>query len=727
MKIYHMINSIGVGGSENFLFNFIKNDKLRFHYIIVTDQKGVFFKKFLKLKNCKIIYIGSKTFFFKYFLNIFKIKKFFKLNEPLIVNTWMYKSHIYASIMKFFFKFSLIFHIRHVGITQKHNFSNKILIIICSLLSKKFCNYIIYNSFFSKLNHEKYGYKKKNSLVFHNGFELDKNFYKYKNKKKDNSFIVIGMLSRVNFIKDHETLIKSFLEIQKTYKNVKLILKGQGLEKFQNEMNFDKKHNIIFQNASISVEKFFSEIDINILSSYGESFPNVVAESMLRGIPTISSNVGDAKKIVLNKDFLFEINKKNELIFKLKNLIKIKLNEQEKWKKIQNQSTNKIIKNFNFDITQKNFLSLWDKIAQIKKKIVFIIPTLKSGGAERVISNLSNDLIKKNFAVDMVIFGSKLDKKYKTNKKINIRYLNKSRSLFAFVEIIKIFFSNKYNYALSTIFQANILSVFAKVITFSKTILYVRETNTPSSILKYNFSVKNFLIIKLRLIYVLANLVLCNSKGVIQDLKKLGIKKSKLFFLPNSLNNKKIISDSKKKIINFKKPYFIFAGRLSLQKNLEMMIRSFSIFNKKNKSFYLYLIGDGEEKIKLNNLIKRLKLNNNIYIKKYTSNIYPYIKHSKALLMTSKWEGMSNVLQETLVLNKPAVVTNCKSGPLELKKNGYNLLLSNINDNKTFAKNMENSLKFKRIDNKKINNRLKNIYNEQLIKLFKQNNKKFDG
>ena len=717
MKIFHLINSIGAGGTENFLYNLILNDKsINKHFVLVHSKKGIFFNKFKKLKNTRLIFVGSNYIFFNIFFNLINILKVFKKDRPNIVNTWMYKSHIYGSIVKIFHNYPLIFNIRHVGITKKHSISKKIPILISAFFANFFATHKIYNSFSSKKNHEQIGYKKKNTQVIWNGFT---SLGKHNSKKMNKEFICIGMLSRFNYIKDHNTLIKAFEKINKVNKNLKLILKGHGLNNLKNYAEIKKNKNIIIKDASVSVDSFFSSIDIHVLSSHGESFPNVVAESMVRGIPTISSNVGDSSKIVLNKNFLF----KNENIFdlsdKLLKLVNTKKNDPNNWNKIKIDSKKKILLTFNINDVLKKYHSLWRSFIK-KKKILFIIPKLEGGGAEKVISNLMSDFIKRKFKVDLLLFGNKSQKKYHTHRDIKIIYLKKKRSLFAFSALLKIFNKGHYNFAISTIVQANILSIFAKILSLSKTKLIVRETNTPTTILKFDFSFQNFLLVYLRKIYNFSNLVICNSSGVKNDLIKVNIKKSKILILPNSLNLSKISTDSKKLIPTIKKPYYIYAGSFSKQKNLGLMIKSFAEFSKIYNQFSLHLYGKGTLKNELKILIKELKLDKKIKLNSFKRNIYPYIRQSDGLLMSSNWEGMPNIAQEALILNKKVLLTDCESGPRELKKFGYKFFLARNNNRKDYTKNLILIKKFKNIDNKLINKKYFKFYEKSLTKLLFQ-------
>ena len=705
MNIFHIINSIGAGGSETFLYNLINYDKKNKHYIVVLSKKEFFFSKFKKLNNVEVFFLGNNFFIFS------KLYKFFKEKKPSMINSWMYRSHVLASLLKIFLRFSLIIHFRHVGITEKHSFFKKFLIKSSSHFISFFADEIIFNSYFSKKNHLLNGINNKNYTVIHNCFyeSFKKTNFPKLSKKNE---IVLGMLSRKNFIKDHKTLINAFLELSKKRKNIRLILKGSGLNELEIPSLIKNKINIL--DASTSVEKFYSMIDIHILSSFGESFPNVVAESMIRKIPSICSNVGDANLIVLNKDFLFQTENCNQLISKINRLINIKNNYPHRWNLIKKNSKKKILNKFKSKILFLRFENLWKKNFKINKKALLVVPSLNSGGAERVISNLSNDIYLKDYSIDLLIFGKKSKYDYKINNNINTIYLNKTRSIFAFITLFKYFFNRKYKFILSTKLEANILSIFAKILSFSNTKLFVRETNTPSEILKYEFNIRNLFLVHLRRIYFLSNYIICNSTGVKENLVNLNIDSERIVILPNSLNISNIKKLSKKHISKIKRPYFIYAGRHTRQKNLEMLIESFDTFCNFNKQYDLRIYTNIQSISRLSKFVNLMKFRKNIKVQGYKNNIYPYIKESKALLMTSNWEGLSNITLEALQLNKRVLLTDCKSGPQEIKKFGYNILLSKPNYLKGYVEKIKQLIKMDKVNNIEINKKYTKYYNNKL-------------
>ena len=719
MKVFHIINNLAAGGSETSLYSIIKKNHKNFHVIIIFSGKGIFYKKFNYLKNCKIIDISNFLFFKKisFIFNFIKENK--KYSKQFVLNSWMYKSHIISSIVKIFINFSLLFHIRHCGITNKHKFINKLPIYLTLYFSKFFANEIIYNSYSSKINHEKIGFESKKGIVIHNGFSNLKHKKNYRKLFKNR--IVIGMLARKNFIKDHLTLIKSFAILNKSRKNLILFLQGSGLKSDTEINNFISKNqikNVYFSNSN-NKEFFFSQIDIHVLSSFGESFPNVVAESIQREKITLSSNVGDVNRFLIKKN-IFQIGNVSECKAKIENYLKLIEKKSLQIKKIKNELKKTIERDFAINKKVKLFEKLWIDY-QNSKKILIVIPSLGGGGAEKVVTFLSKDLIEKGYDSTILILGSKKFMQNQVDERVKLIFLNRSRSLFSIFDLIKYFYKD-YDLVVSTIIQCNILCIIARFFSFSRQKLYLRETNTPSEILKYDKNIQNLLLYYLRNLYSFADYILCNSKGVVEDLNKnLNIDKKKLFYLPNSFDQQIIKKLSNQKTFIKKKPYFIYAGSISKQKNVSLIVESFNLFLKKNKKkYYLYIFGEGDKKIELNKLITTLNLKNKIIVRNYQKNIFKYLKKSSGVLLSSNWEGMPNILLHALVVNKPVLATDCKSGPRELKNFGYDIKLVPKNNKAQFSKGLESIISKKHLVMKNIisNKNYSDIYKNNFNKIF---------
>ena len=69
-------------------------------------------------------------------------------------------------------------------------------------------------------------------------------------------------------------------------------------------------------------------------------------------------------------------------------------------------------------------------------------------------------------------------------------------------------------------------------------------------------------------------------------------------------------------------------GSLTPQKNFKYLIYEISNFLESNKNYDLYIIGEGEQKKELQNLINKKKLNDRVYLIDYTANVYSYMKNA---------------------------------------------------------------------------------------------------
>jgi len=133
----------------------------------------------------------------------------------------------------------------------------------------------------------------------------------------------------------------------------------------------------------------------------------------------------------------------------------------------------------------------------------------------------------------------------------------------------------------------------------------------------------------------------------------------------------------------------ISVGRLSYQKDYKTSLLAFKKFNEKFDKSRYYILGEGIEFDTLVEFTKELKLEESVFFLGYVENPYPYIKDSDILLLTSLYEGFSNVILESLSLSIPVVATNSPGGNSEIIINGINGFLSPLQNPEKIAIDME--------------------------------------
>ena len=145
--------------------------------------------------------------------------------------------------------------------------------------------------------------------------------------------------------------------------------------------------------------------------------------------------------------------------------------------------------------------------------------------------------------------------------------------------------------------------------------------------------------------------------------------KDKVYLLKDpiiSINNI-IIKKVEKLDVNIsKEKYILGVGRLTTQKNFELLLNFYVKLIKKYPEYKLYILGDGEDKNMLNNIIKKHQLNSKAFLLGHQDNIFKYLKHADCFILSSLWEDPGFVLVEAAAMNTNIISSDCPNGPKEI-------------------------------------------------------------
>ena len=376
-KIIHFIIDYKDGGAEKVILNLsnIKN----------YDSKIISLKKSSKANiisqtNCELIFIKEKkNSFYKDFINLIET-----INDqnPDVLHCHMYNSNLIGVIISKFIKkrVKLIWSV-YCDLPFSKNFS----------LFTKFCSImnilLSYNSSVKKTifcsnsglnNHINFFFNKKKSKLLHLGFKDNLNyndkkrhfFRKKLNFNKDD--IVIGNLSRYDPEKDHKNLFLAFNEFlhKNNNLNVKLLCAGPNisiknkhlLKSLHQSINKIYLNNVLLIDSIKDIEDFYSSIDLFVLSSYNEAFPNVICEAMLCKQLIVSTNVGHISEIIGDNNYLSPKNDSLALSKKIQNAIDLINNKRDILKRIKEENRRTILQNYSIDNLYKNYNNIVNSI-----------------------------------------------------------------------------------------------------------------------------------------------------------------------------------------------------------------------------------------------------------------------------------------------------------------------------------------------------------------------------
>ena len=206
------------------------------------------------------------------------------------------------------------------------------------------------------------------------------------------------------------------------------------------------------------------------------------------------------------------------------------------------------------------------------------------------------------------------------------------------------------------------------------------------------------------------HIVTCPTQSTLKKLDAFKIfpkKKLKLLYDPilkiNSINTKK-----KEKIEDrFQETEYILSiGRLTKQKNFALLVVAFKEIIKEYPNLKLIILGEGEDRKKLENLVNNLNLKNFVFLEGYKKNIFNYLHNCECYISSSLYEDPGFTLIESGFLNKPVIAADSNTGPSEILNKSNNGFLFRNNDKISLV---DQYLKFKKSSTKEIMNKQINL------------------
>lgn len=381
-----------------------------------------------------------------------------------------------------------------------------------------------------------------------------------------------------------------------------------------------------------------------------------------------------------------------------------------------------------------------------KKEVLFYNGSLRMGGIERVLTEVLQNIDREKMKIDLVIEdGIRSLNVFEKDipKDIKIYYLKPE-------EIIKktdfyrqrrknIFYKIIYNLMMnyeSYLKRKNLKRIvknkkYDVVIDFDMGLSkYIDLIESNKKIAWIHSSIENWYQKKSRIKRLGERLKKYDVVVTICDeMKKNTIKlypflQEKILRIYNPFNFERILKNAEGYYLDtevMKKDFAVSVMRLTENsKDFDTLIKAWQILEKKNINLKLYILGEGIDKENIENKIKLTNQEENIILLGNVKNPYPWIKNSKMLIHSSKFEGLPTVLIEALILNKIVISSNCVSGPKEILENGEIGYLYEVGDYKRLAALIVNNLENPNLNTELLNEKIQKYKKENIIKEYEK-------
>lgn len=317
-------------------------------------------------------------------------------------------------------------------------------------------------------------------------------------------------------------------------------------------------------------------------------------------------------------------------------------------------------------------------------RVAFFMPSLRGGGAERVIADLARGVAKRGYPVDLVILSKVGAVTDDLGDGVRLVDLKRTRAAFALPALVAYLRRAEPTVMLSTLEHTNVLAVMAA--RFSRgTRVVVREANTPDQDLASEGLKGKAVRTAMRAAYRAASRVVAVSEGVANALvSALGLPRERITVIASPVITERLLRGAREApehpwFSDDGDPVILGVGRLVEQKGFDVLVRAFARV-REQLPVRLVIFGEGPLRGELTELVKALGVSEFVQLPGFVGNPFSHMAACDLFVLSSRWEGLPNVLIQAMASGAKVVSTDCPSGPREVLDGGELGELVAVND-----------------------------------------------
>lgn len=311
LHIVHIISGLGQGGAETVLHRLITAPtQIYRHTVISLTDQGAFGPR-LQWAGIEVIALGMSSGRLS-LSGLARLHRLLREIKPDVVQTWMYHADLVGGVVARLSGIRAVsWGIRNSGAhLQESSAKARVVGWVCARLSGVVPAVIVACAENAADRHRQWGYRADRMLVIPNGYDLSRwrpdpaarvRLRAQWGLAQD--AVLIGAVARWNPLKDHANLLAATALCVAVNASLRCVLVGHGMDESNGSLQslinrFGLRDKVILLGERDDIPDVMNALDVHVLSSCAEGFPNVVAEAMAVGVACVVTNVGDAARIV---------------------------------------------------------------------------------------------------------------------------------------------------------------------------------------------------------------------------------------------------------------------------------------------------------------------------------------------------------------------------------------------------------------------------------------------
>jgi glycosyltransferase involved in cell wall biosynthesis len=318
--------------------------------------------------------------------------------------------------------------------------------------------------------------------------------------------------------------------------------------------------------------------------------------------------------------------------------------------------------------------------------VALVLPTLYSGGAERVHLNLAAHFVGRGLRVDLVVgkyFGSLKDK---VPPGVRVISLDARRVLLSLPQYLRYLAAARPPVVLSSVENISIVACIGKLMSSHRHRLVVRLDNSLKKAGSILFQPRRWgWVAAVVTTFWKADTLIAVSRGLQRQLERLPtLSRTRIACIYNPIVDPGFAERLAAPLnlppaVRIDRPWVVAVGRLNPQKDYPTLLRAFAGVTRQSPS-QLLILGEGGERAALEALAVSLGIRNDVHFLGYMENPLPIMRRAQVFALTSTEEGFGNVLVEALAAGAAVVATDCPHGPREILRDEEFGMLVDIGD-----------------------------------------------